>query len=331
MLKKLFLSLASIIMVLSIVIACAADGTNPNEEGNNNNNNNTSSRDQALMEKDPNTLFIETFSVPGKPDMNKWTYCYREDNGVGGAVWNRFMEQAIGDQFLDIKTNEAEGIGYLELRAYRDNEAATFRTSGVHTKREYGLGTRTTVRAKLSDTKNKAGFPAIWYYPYDPITDKDWPVEGEIDIMEWITPNPNKAWTTLHFNDNNNKHVNPNTSVSGVNDNIDMEAWHTYTCDILTDQIILYVDGKLAMKVTRQDKTMPPSSTSVAWDKNYPYNDVKYNLILNASFHNGTWGGDPTKFPNEVDYKMYVDFVKIEKIDPNTDPGKPTLMTEDQL
>lgn len=35
MLKKLFLYLASIIMVLSIVIACAADGTNPNDGINN--------------------------------------------------------------------------------------------------------------------------------------------------------------------------------------------------------------------------------------------------------------------------------------------------------
>lgn len=322
MLKKLFLSLASIIMVLSIVIACAADGTNPNKEGNNNNNNNTSSRDQALMEKDPNTLFIETFSVPGKPDMTKWTYCYREDNGVGGAVWNRFMEQAIGDQFLDIKTNEAEGIGYLELRAYRDNEANTFRTSGVHTAREYGLGTRTTVRARLSHTNSKAGFPAIWYYPYDPLTQNEWVVDGEIDIMEWITPNPDKAWVTIHHHNNQNQHQNPSASKQGVNEGIDMTAWHTYTCDILTDKILLYVDGKLALEVNKQ-----VGSTDQKW----PFNDVKYNFILNASFHNGTWGGDPTKHPNESDYEMYVDFVKIEKIDPNTDPGTPTLMTEDQL
>lgn len=320
MLKKIILSFASIIMVLSIVIACAADGTNPNEGGG---NNTTSSRDQALMEKDPNTLFIETFSVPGKPDMNKWTYCYRENNGSGGATWNRFMEQEIGDQFLDIITNEAEKGGYLELRAYRDNEANTFRTSGVHTKkREYGLGTRTTVRAKLSDTKNKAGFPAIWYYPYDPITENEWVVDGEIDMMEWITPNPDKAWVTVHHHNNQNKHTNPSASVQGVNEGIDMTAWHTYTCDILTDKILLYVDGKLALEVKKQ-----VGSTDTYW----PFNTVKYNLILNASFHDGSWGGDPNENPNDVDYQMYVDFVKIEKIDPDQDPGVPTLMTEDQL
>lgn len=324
MLKKLFLYLASIIMVLSIVIACAADGTNPNDGINNGGGggNTSSSRDEALMKKDPNTLFIETFSVPGKPDMNKWTYCYREDNGVGGAVWNRFMEQEIGYKFLDIITNEAEMGGYLELRAYRDNEANTFRTSGVHTAREYGLGTRTTVRARLSDINSKAGFPAIWYYPYDPLTQNEWVVDGEIDIMEWITPNPDKAWVTIHHHNNQNQHQNPSANVQGVNTGIDMAAWHTYTCDILTDKILLYVDGKLALEVNKK-----VGSTDQKW----PFNDVKYNLILNASFHNGTWGGDPTKFPNEVDYKMYVDFVKIEKIDPNTDPGTPTLITEDQL
>lgn len=330
MLKKLFLSLASIIMVLSIVIACAADGTNPNDDINNggggiNNGgagggNTSSSRDEALMKKDPNTLFIETFSVPGKPDRKKWTYCYRENNGT--VVWNRFMEQEIGYKFLDIITNEAENGGYLELRAYRDKEANTFRTSGVHTAREYGLGTRTTVRAKLSNTKNKAGFPAIWYYPYDPITSKAWPAEGEIDIMEWITPNPNKAWITIHYHNNISQAKSTSANVQGVNVGINMTAWHTYTCDILTDKVVLYVDGKLALEFKKQAGNT---------DQKWPFNTVKYNLILNASLHNGTWGGDASKYPNEVDYQMYVDFVKIEKIDPNTDPGTPTLMTEDQL
>lgn len=274
-----------------------------------------SQKDLELKKKNPNIIFLDTFNENGQNPNASWKLCWPENGGT--VVWNRHMRPEDGYAHMEIKDNA------LVLKAYnaaKESGGKEFRTSGIYTAKTYGKGTRTTARAKLTHINSKAGFPAVWYYPYDPLPSDEWPIAGEIDMMEWITPNPNKAWVTIHYANNTGNHVNPSAEKQGINVGINMADWHTYTCDIIQDEVICYVDGQEVLRLKK------------GADMQYKFNDNLYNFILNASFHNGSWGGDPEKNPLDSDYEMLVDFMVIEKLNPDgSDLTRPLIITEDQI
>ena len=268
-----------------------------------------------------NSFFRDDFDGT---EINKdiWTLCYTEYGADGGSpTWNRFFDNTEGWENVRVEN------GYLKLKAnHAPNSSGgdQFKTGGVYTgNRKFTVGSRVTVKAALvagngqanlgSDFKVKGAFPAIWYYPLG--TPNDWPADGEIDLMEWIISNPKQAWLTIQCLRKDGSSKSETADLDGVNKNINMHDWHTYTCDILKDKVILYIDGKKGLEFT---------TTKPADQKWYPYNDVAQYLILNASYQNGSWGPGPDE--NEsANYEMWVDYVVVEEIDPNNpDPALPT-------
>lgn len=309
--KKIIVFLSALATFAAFAVSCSNDTTDPNEG-------NGGGGGAGLT---TNTFFRDDFEGT---EINKdiWTLCYQEYGADGSSpTWNRFFDNTgwenvvVEDGYLKLKANYAPSTG---------GEYQQYKTGGVYTyKNRFTVGSRVTVKAVLVEGNgNKqigskfnivGAFPAVWYYPLG--TKNEWPADGEIDLMEWVTGNPNQAWLTVQCLRQDGKSASVTANKSGVNTGINMWDWHVYTCDILQDKIILYIDGTEALEFTIDN---PPDQM---W---YPYNDVSQYLILNASYQNGSWGPGPKK-DNSADYEMWVDYVVVEPIDPNNpDPAAPT-------
>ena len=160
----------------------------------------------------------------------------------------------------------------------------------------------------------KGGFPALWWYPFNP-DPGSWPKYGEIDLMEWTEEKngsgSKKLWNTIHYIPNNKPtgSKSKTSAINGVNRDVNVNGvYYTYSCDIIQDKVILYMNGETTLQFTPTD----PNDQYNA----YPYNTQTYNFIMNSSFQNGGWGLNPVQ-NGESDYEMWVDWIKVEKIDPN--------------
>ncbi len=313
--KKIIVFLSALATFAAFAISCG-NVTDPTEE-----NGGGGGGAGAGAGLTTNSFFRDDFDGT---EINKdiWTLCYQEYDANGKSpTWNRFFDNTGWENV------KVEG-GYLKLKANHapssGGEYQQYKTGGVYThNKKFTVGSRVTVRAVLVqglDKQNigssfnvKGAFPAIWYYPLG--TPNEWPADGEIDLMEWIIDDPNRAWLTIQCLRTDGSARSETANKSGVNTGINMWDWHVYTCDILKDKVILYIDGKEALEFT----TTNPSD-----QKWYPYNDVAQYLILNASYQNGSWGPGPDA-DNSADYEMWVDYVVVEEIDPNNpDPALPT-------
>ena len=75
---------------------------------------------------------------------------------------------------------------------YTSYTSAKLTTAG---KADWQYG-KVQVRAKLP--KGKGSWPAIWMMPNDCRGDADWPLCGEIDIMEHVGWDQNRVHATIH-------------------------------------------------------------------------------------------------------------------------------------
>lgn len=327
--KKYLLLFLSCLIIIAFW-ACSNKGTTgPGGDGNNNNNNTPVTEEELKGGSvDPNTLFLDKFNyVNGNAEdkLNKkiWQPVFHNNE----SAWNRFFKNVQGYEMLEIKD------GHLVIKAhYKDIQ----KTGGVYTVQTYGKGTRITVRAKLvwgaqNDQKMgpKGGFPALWWYPFNP-DPGSWPKYGEIDLMEWTEEKDTSGtksrnlWNTIHYIPKSNPQGSKSktSAIQGVNRNVDVNnTYYTYTCDIIQDKVILYMNGQTTLQFTSTDPNDRHNP--------YPYNTQTYNFIMNSSFQNGGWGFNPEQ-GGKSDYEMWVDWIKVEKIDPNgadssdgTDKSKP--------
>ncbi|ASJ21396.1 glycoside hydrolase family 16 protein [Brachyspira hampsonii] len=309
--KKIILFLSVLILSIVVVVSCNNKGVTGSNTGITGQNigNGPAKTDIPTGE---NIAFKEDFNEGTIPD-DFCGLCVTEESP---STWNRYFQNTDGYEMVRIED------GNLVLKAIYDGSKGgdDFRTGGVYShNNRYGVGTRLSVRAKLknpnpsgnNDFNVRGAFPAIWYYPL--FTKNPWPDDGEIDLMEWIIDNPQKAWLTVQYSKASGGSTSKTANSPGVNTGIDMNAYHVYTCDIVKDKVILYIDGKKALEFTPSDP---------AGQKRYPYNDMTYYIILNASYQNGSWCPAPNK-DSSANYEMWVDWVKVEKIDP--DDSSPAL------
>jgi beta-glucanase (GH16 family) len=149
------------------------------------------------------------------------------------------------------------------------------------------------VRAKLPCARGT--WPAIWMLPVDM---KEWPDDGEIDIMEQVGAEPNLIYASLHtalFN-----HVKKTQRSAQRLVPTSCTAFHNYQLDWRPDSITIGVDGRGILRV-RNDQ---PGGKG-AW----PFN-VPFRMILNLAV-GGDWAGakgiDNAAFPQ----RMEVDYVRV--------------------
>ena len=150
-------------------------------------------------------------------------------------------------------------------------------------------------------------WPALWLLGINRDT-ANWPICGEVDMMEYIGNTPNTLWATFHMAGPNYP-KDPEYSVGGtlVTNNAS-SIYHNYTFTWTTDDVALYIDDKMVVQYSK------PTNPDL---KTWPY-DLPFFLIINMAIGGG-WGGkiDDSIFTSEV--KFYIVYVRyyIDMNDPH--------------
>jgi beta-glucanase (GH16 family) len=152
---------------------------------------------------------------------------------------------------------------------------------------------RVDIRAILP--KGKGIWPAIWMMPNDNVFG-GWPRSGEIDIMELVGHEANKAYSTVHFGPGpGSANISKGYSLpTGVFN----DQFHVFSMEWEQDQMKFYVDDNLFSTVNKADLGA----------NTYPFNENFY-FIINLAV-GGNWPGSPdaaTVFPQW----LIVDYVRI--------------------
>jgi beta-glucanase (GH16 family) len=219
----------------------------------------------------------------GALDQTKWVY------EQGGNGW--------GNRELQNYTNSLENVftegGNLVIRAKQQQSGGNAYTSGriiTKGKQSFQYG-KLDVRAKVP--KGKGVWPAIWMLGAD-IDQNNWPMCGEIDIMELRGSKPRELLSTMHFGTSAANHVYKGTTESLTYDLSD--DFHVFSVVRSKSLIRFYLDGREYYRFTGSDASP------------YPFNNPFF-VILNVAV-GGDFDGNPdatTSFPQQ----MQVDYVRF--------------------
>lgn len=145
------------------------------------------------------------------------------------------------------------------------------------------------IRAKFDN--QDGAWPALWMLP----DDNNWPVTGEIDIVERLNSDA-FVYQTVHHGPRVNGW---NSTSNGSHSNeIDNGNWNVFRVEWTDDAIKWYVNGKLTFTYAPTDKNAD------TWPFTTPF-----NFILSQQLE-GTWVGtvdDDSTLP----VNMYVDYVRV--------------------
>ncbi|QJX48879.1 glycoside hydrolase family 16 protein [Hymenobacter taeanensis] len=216
-------------------------------------------------------------------DQTKWVY----EQGASG--W--------GNQELQNYTNSPENVftesGNLVIRAKQQTPGTNSYTSGriiTKGKQSFQFG-RLDVRAKVP--KGKGVWPAIWMLGSD-IDQNNWPVCGEIDIMELRGSKPREMLSTMHYGTGSADHRYTGTTERLAYDLSD--DFHVFSVVRSQNLMRFYLDGREYYRFSNSDASP------------YPFNNPFF-VILNLAI-GGNFDGNPdatTTFPQQ----MQVDYVRF--------------------
>ena len=169
---------------------------------------------------------------------------------------------------------------------------------------------RFDIRAKLPVAKGM--WPAIWMMPE---TDHyGWPKDGEIDIMELISQQPNLCYGTIHCGISGTDHYWHPAETYCLQSGNFFDAYHLFSMEWEPGVIRMYVDDCLYATFTDWESWVLERGTTepaIPLDFPHPFNALFY-LKLNLAT-GGNWcesTDETTDWENAV---MSVDYVRVYK------------------
>jgi beta-glucanase (GH16 family) len=231
-------------------------------------------------------VWHDEFNKAGRPDPKKWTY-------EVGYVRNGELQFYTKDRPENARV---EG-GNLVIEARNDSFEGHKVTSASLTTQGLASWTYGRIEVKAKVPTGKGTWPAIWTLGTD-ITDVGWPACGEIDIMENVGFDRDRAHFNIHT-----PHLGHapgssstfNTVVPNLPD-----GWHIYAMEWFPDRVDLLMDGKKMLSYLNDGKGDEGS---------WPFHKPQY-LILNLAI-GGAWGGqqgvDDAIFPS----KYLIKYVRV--------------------
>jgi beta-glucanase (GH16 family) len=232
-------------------------------------------------------VWNDEFNYTGLPDSSKWGY-------EVGFVRNNEPQYYTEKRIKNARVED----GSLILEAHKEiYKGALYSSASIHnkTKGDFIYG-KIEVCAKLPE--GKGSWPAIWLlgssYP-----ETDWPICGEIDIMEHVGYDMGKIHFNVHTNKYNwSKKTNRNDSIMVPTASTD---YHVYAMEWYPEKLVFWVDGKQTYQFVNDG----------TGEGGWPFDKPCY-LILNLAI-GGAWGGkygiDDAIFP----VKYAIDYVRIYK------------------
>ncbi|MGL1886636.1 MAG: glycoside hydrolase family 16 protein [Reichenbachiella sp.] len=250
-------------------------------------------------------VWADEFEKDGLPDDANWKFDYIEspNNGelqiyAGKRIENSRVEN--GSLIIEARKEQYEGKEYTSARLL------------THEKQDWLYG-RFEIRAKMPT--GKGVWPAFWMMPSDAFINATtcsnetgwsagcdaWPGCGEIDIVEYVTFQPDVAHSALH-----NKNYN---FMLGNNPVVDIEIehaeteFHTYALEWYEDRLEYFIDDQFIMDF-KNDNT--------GW-QSWPF-DTPFYLILNVAV-GGDWGG-ALGIDDTIDsWKFTIDYVRVYQVE----------------
>lgn len=242
-------------------------------------------------------VWSDEFDRGQLPDPLKWSY---DTSRNREGWWNeeaqyyaaaRAKNSRIEDGHLIIEAHKEEfgadrpadhgGQAYTSARLLTEGKA-----SWTH-----GL---VEVRAKLPC--GRGTWPAIWMLP-DPPADQ-WPLGGEIDIMEHVGHEPGIVHANIHTGAYNH--------VAGTNRGASVRL--ADACDAFHRYQLLWTPGAIAMAI--DDRPYFRFENDGRGDRaTWPY-DKPFHLILNIAV-GGAWGGQKGIDDAALPGRMEVDYVRV--------------------
>lgn len=257
-------------------------------------------------------------------NLDNWSYQLGDGTEVGNPGWGNSEKQSYTSNKKNIAVNEdlngdGDGDGMLRLTAsYEENGYK----NGSETKKDYtSARIRTTSRtnkalftttygyieSRMALPATKGAWPAFWMLPQSTDIYGNWPVSGEIDIMEtcgaFKEGGNNKACGTLHWGAP--EHVYKGSGYVDLNS--DYNYFHTYAVDWEPGKITWYYDGVAVNTLQNWESMISGSTDSLSYDAPF---DMPFYILLNLAVDSGLFGGDVNRATFQDNINMYVDYVR---------------------
>lgn len=211
-------------------------------------------------------------------------------------------------EYVDSTENIYVKDGNLIIKPIKtvDEEGNVSYTSGrVNTQNKqdftYGLF---EVRAKVPE--GQGYLPAFWMMPTNENLYGQWPRCGEIDIMEVMGQENNKAYGTIHYG-------NPHSESQGtyvLSQGNYTNSYHVFSCEWEPGKIKWYVDGVLYHEESDWYSTTVGQGT-VSYPAPF---DQPFYMILNLAV-GGSWVGNPNEDTDFENQAFVIDYVKAYQKD----------------
>lgn len=236
-------------------------------------------------------VWADEFSAPGPPDPVRWIH----DTHANRTGWyNNELQYYAADRPENARVED----GALIIEARReapnapDSGGQAYTSARLLSRQAWSYGVY-EVRAQIPCARGT--WPAVWMLPIDLA---EWPLDGEIDIMEHVGHRPGVVHGTVHTGAYN--HVAGTQRGAEVRVPDACDAFHRYQVRWTPEAVVFAIDD---VDYYRFDND--GAETKATW----PFN-VPFRLILNVAV-GGDWGGaegvDDDAFPQA----MRIDYVRV--------------------
>ncbi len=274
--KHIFLFISAIL--LCSLSACAKDNFNGEEEPE---------KPDGYAPEGYSLVWSDEFdnTSNGLPD-NKWWF-ETGNNGWGNNEPQYYIDRVLGNDTVAKVQN-----GMLTITAHKlttPHEGADIISARMNTVESWKYG-YFEMRAKVPG--GKGTWAAFWMMPKN---FQSWPLDGEIDIMEYVGYRPDVTQASVHTKNYN--HVAGTEKTATRTAPGAERKFYTYGLLWTEDKITAYIDGIEYFSFVNDR-----ANNKNTWPFNEPFY-LKLNLAIG-----GNWGGlegiDPNIFPAryEVEY-----------------------------
>jgi beta-glucanase (GH16 family) len=241
-------------------------------------------------------VWSDEFDKDGAPDPAKWDY----EPSTYGTGWIREGESQYHTTARRENARVENGLLVLEARKEEFTTAtgrqASYTSASLVTKGRaswrYG---RIEVRAKLP--RGTGTWPAIWMLGDSFGGHAEWPMCGEIDIMEHVGKEPEHIYSTIHYGASREEHT---ASKQGLFSKPDLYSdFHVYAVEWNENRLDFFVDDSKYHSIDLAEAGVGPDNAF-----RHPF-----FLLLTLTI-GGPWGGpliDDGIFPA----KFLVDYVRV--------------------
>jgi len=230
-------------------------------------------------------VWSDEFNYQGLPDSTKWTY------DVGGNGWgNNELE------YYTLKKSDNARVenGELVIEARKESVDSSKYTSARLLTRGKAAWQYGKIEVKARIPKGRGSWPAIWTLAENM---KEWPDDGEIDIMEHVGFHQGYIHGSIHCKKYYHVIGTQKTDTVYVPDC--SLAFHVYSLEWDKETVKVAVDDKVFFTFANEHKGY----------EYWPF-DNKMHLILNIAV-GGNWGGQKGVDDTTLPWKMEVDYVRV--------------------